>query len=99
MRGGSLYKWREEVLKRDNYTCQKCGRTDELIAHHLKPRRQYPDLVLEVSNGTTLCAECHKKESVRHRGRGPTSGEVKVRVERPTRQRLLQVRENTNFRL
>lgn len=55
-------KFRNKVLERDNYTCQKCGSTENLEVHHKKPYAKYPKLRTVVSNGITLCKECHKKE-------------------------------------
>ena len=60
-------KWRDEIFKRDNYTCVWCGsrngngKTVYLQADHIKQWALYPDLRLELSNGRTLCIECHKK--------------------------------------
>ena len=54
--------WRREVLRRDNYTCMVCGDTSSALhAHHIKPYADYPELCRIVSNGTTLCAQCHKE--------------------------------------
>lgn len=54
--------WREAVFKRDNYVCQECdSRGNKLNAHHIKSFSKYPDLRYEISNGITLCLECHKK--------------------------------------
>jgi len=64
-------KVRKEVLKRDNYTCQRCGITqaqllekptgstanDYLNVCHLGEKE---DLRLEML--TTLCRKCHKKQ-------------------------------------
>lgn len=52
-------KWRENVLERDGYKCVKCGSTDNLEAHHIKPFAVYPELRLEINNGVTLCHSCH----------------------------------------
>lgn len=61
----SRYKykvWRTTIYERDNYTCQDCGkRGGKLNAHHIKPWKQYPSLRYEISNGITLCWDCHKK--------------------------------------
>jgi len=53
--------WRKSVFKRDDYTCQHCGSTSDLQAHHIKEWRDYPDLRYEVSNGVTVCVNCHSK--------------------------------------
>jgi len=53
-------KWRTAILERDNCICQMCGETEEeLHAHHILPRRDYPQYEFEISNGITLCADCH----------------------------------------
>ena len=60
-------KFRDEIFKRDNYTCQKCGRKrkvgDRVIlnAHHKKSFADYPELRFVKSNVKTLCEECHNK--------------------------------------
>ncbi len=53
--------WREAVFVRDNWTCQKCGvRGGRLEPHHIKAWSQFPELRFDLSNGQTLCKECHK---------------------------------------
>ena len=54
-------EWRKSVLERDNYTCIWCGSKKKLNADHIKPYSLYPELRYELSNGRTLCEECHKK--------------------------------------
>jgi hypothetical protein len=56
------YKWwRTAVFERDKFTCQKCGAVGgELNAHHIKPYAKYKELRYELSNGITLCKNCHK---------------------------------------
>lgn len=52
--------WRRKVFLRDNYTCLLCDqRGYSLVAHHIKPFVEYPELGLEVGNGATLCFSCH----------------------------------------
>ena len=59
-------EWRKEVYKKDNYTCQICGTRKEgknkiiLNADHIKQWALYPELRYEISNGRTLCVECHR---------------------------------------
>ena len=63
-------KWRKKVFERDDYTCQSCRITGVYItAHHVKSFAKYPELRLEVSNGITLCEECHKLTD-NYKGRG-----------------------------
>lgn len=58
-----LYKkWRSDVYKRDNHTCQwpGCNLKKKLNAHHIKTWSQYPSLRFCVANGITLCYYHHK---------------------------------------
>lgn len=55
-------KKKNEILERDNYTCQKCGATSHLNVHHKyynesKLAWEYPEEAL-----ITLCADCHENE-------------------------------------
>lgn len=63
LRNGVEYRlWREDVFRRDDYTCQSCGsRGGKLHADHIKPFAYFPALRFDVSNGRTLCVPCHKK--------------------------------------
>lgn len=55
-------EWRKKVFERDNYTCQFCAiRGMYLEADHIKPWAFYPTLRFELSNGRTLCKQCHNK--------------------------------------
>ncbi len=69
--GEKLYRWQYQLsnrldenlriatLKRDYFTCQKCGKTDgQLEAHHITPRRlRGADSIF---NLITLCSNCHE---------------------------------------
>lgn len=68
-------QWRFNVYKRDNWTCQTCGKmaSGQLQAHHIKPfseiLREFNiktiedsiscSLLWDTDNGVTLCQECH----------------------------------------
>ena len=67
IRNSAKYKlWREKVFKRDNWTCKHCGarskKGKKVIIHsdHIKSFAKYPKLRFRVSNGRTLCIDCHK---------------------------------------
>jgi predicted HNH restriction endonuclease len=53
-------KWRSAVFERDNWTCQTCGARGYVEPHHIKRWADYKELRYEVTNGVTLCKECHK---------------------------------------
>jgi hypothetical protein len=60
-RSSSQYKqWRKAVFERDNYTCKLCGiRGGKLEADHIKPFSLFIKLRYKISNGRTLCKQCH----------------------------------------
>jgi len=56
---------REIILKRDNYTCVFCGKSEKegalLTADHIKP--QWYEGEADISNGQTLCTACENRKS------------------------------------
>lgn len=52
-------KWRKAVLTRDEYTCQRCGRTKDIEVHHVVPYAIDPSLATHTANGLTFCRSCH----------------------------------------
>lgn len=65
MNSSRYWSWRRRVFKRDSHTCQKCGRSGEsltLEAHHIIPWFDYPEGRFKLSNGETLCSDCHTLE-------------------------------------
>lgn len=53
-------KWSNAVRERDEHTCQRCGTTNDIHAHHIAPRSRRPDLKYDVANGIALCGNCHR---------------------------------------
>jgi hypothetical protein len=60
-------KWRQEVLKKDDYTCQECGTIGgQLTSHHkflVSECLDYGEieLITDIENGMALCKPCHIK--------------------------------------
>ena len=48
----------QEVLNRDGWRCQSCGRREDLQVHHIQPRSRLGDDAEE--NLITLCSSCHQ---------------------------------------
>ena len=59
-------KKRKEILKRDNFECQKCKKKGLFFkaecVHHIKHLRKVPSLGLTDSNLISLCNICHNEE-------------------------------------
>jgi 5-methylcytosine-specific restriction endonuclease McrA len=60
----SYRQLRQQVLERDAWRCQSCGRFTNLQVHHIHPRGRLGDDA--EPNLITLCAKCHG-ETHRHR--------------------------------
>lgn len=54
-------KWRKDILKRDKYSCKmpNCKNKSRLQVHHIKKWSSASALRFELSNGITLCKQCH----------------------------------------
>lgn len=52
------------VKRRDNYTCQRCGRTEaqgyKIDAAHILPKGKYPLMQFVLDNIIALCFVCHE---------------------------------------
>lgn len=63
-RAPNLDMWTVLVKVKDNFTCQQCNFQSldamGLYAHHVIPARENKDIALDVANGITLCADCHR---------------------------------------
>jgi hypothetical protein len=62
-------QWRKSIFERDDYTCQSCfirpgkGKKVVLNADHIVRWSLAPELRFELSNGQTLCRECHLEKT------------------------------------
>jgi hypothetical protein len=52
-------EWHHAVMTRDGRTCQVCGSTRHVIAHHIKSWHTHPELRADPDNGIALCRKCH----------------------------------------
>jgi endogenous inhibitor of DNA gyrase (YacG/DUF329 family) len=61
LKGSAAYRqWRKIIFERDNYTCQFCSkRGGDIQADHIKPVSVFPEAIFDISNGRTLCVDCH----------------------------------------
>lgn len=67
--------WAFLVKERDNYTCQKCGKQEDIMyAHHIDPVINNPVESMDIDNGITLCKHCHK---IVHQNTGCSLSELK----------------------
>ena len=51
--------WVKAVKDRDGWTCVECKSPNRLHAHHIIRWKDRPELRYEISNGVTLCHDCH----------------------------------------
>lgn len=63
--------WRRQVFERDNYICQICNRKKE-ISGKLHADHKIPWIIdekrrFDVSNGQTLCIDCHLLKTIKER--------------------------------
>lgn len=60
----SYKEWRLKVFRRDKFTCQICHRKKSkdvsIEAHHILRKADFPQLTLCITNGITLCTDCHR---------------------------------------
>jgi len=53
---------RQQILERDGWRCQHCGRREQLEVHHIRFRAQLG--ADNEANLITLCTGCHRKAHV-----------------------------------
>lgn len=62
----SSWEWKKarfEILKRYGAKCMLCGSTHRIVVDHIKPKRFFPDLALDLDNLQVLCDECNRGKS------------------------------------
>ncbi len=66
--------WRNVVLARANYRCERCGVKGwggngnvRLFADHVVEIKDDPSRALDPANGQALCGSCHTKKTLRER--------------------------------
>jgi hypothetical protein len=58
--------FRESVFARDSHKCKVCQCNELLDAHHITDRHEMPNGGYVLSNGISLCSECHLKAEQYH---------------------------------
>lgn len=58
-----LLEWRRKVIARDGKCMNAlCIKPHSILeAHHIKSKRKFPELMLDVKNGITYCRTCHRR--------------------------------------
>ena len=65
--GNDIRFWKKQALLRDDFTCQVCGLKDPEIVEvdHIKSKSLYPELKNDIDNLITMCANCHRRKTLR----------------------------------
>ncbi len=88
LQGQADWRWlwpdrRFEILKRDHFTCQVCGKHDNslnLQVHHITPLSKGGNC-LDPKNLITLCYACHRQTFNRYHGyAGIPKKQAKLRI-------------------
>lgn len=79
IRGSTEIKlWRKSVFERDNWTCQKYKILGgELVAHHIKNFKDFPELRTAIDNGITLSKKAHLEFHKRYGNRYNMQEQIK----------------------
>lgn len=75
--------WQKNIFERDGYKCQDCGLYEPEIveAHHVVPKKIAPELEFDLTNGITLCPNCHKRRHVQITKNGTLRSKTKHEVD------------------
>jgi transposase-like protein len=55
----ALFLWACAVKELAGGVCAECGDHKDLHAHHVLPKRDYPEMAFAIDNGIALCRNCH----------------------------------------
>lgn len=87
---GAWLRARALALARDRYICQECLRLVAMgkmirprtatMVHHIKPRKLYPELALDLNNLESLCNTCHERMTPERREKNIQNAPEKRRV-------------------
>ena len=97
----TLQEWSTLIITRDK-VCQRCGTAENLCAHHIKTRAEFPELMFDLDNGMCLCTSCHAKEhNLSSKGCAATKGiprteEVKEKIGSKQRGRVFSEEQRRN---
>ena len=58
-RNRKLKEWSLKVRDRDGNKCVVCGKDTFIQAHHLAPKKQFPELMYEIEVGISVCPSHH----------------------------------------
>lgn len=84
-RSGEYKYWNKECLKRDNFTCQKYGKSGgKLIVHHINNFADFPELRFDINNGITLSEKAHKEFHKQYGSKNNTREQVEEFLGRPS---------------
>lgn len=90
------WQWRDEVILRDKSVCQICFKTCfSPIAHHIKSKSHFPELVYDIENGKTLCFDDHQLIHKKVSYYRLKEGELKETLAELSEKTLSQVWEET----
>lgn len=54
-------KWRIDVFRKYGHKCLFCNSTYRVAAHHIYPKRDFPEKQFDVNNGVPLCHKHHSE--------------------------------------
>lgn len=53
-------RWRLKIKRLFGFICYVCEATDNLQAHHILNKYEYPQFARSIFNGVCVCRNCHR---------------------------------------